>query len=62
MRSHTAAHVLASLLDKETGALITGNQLEEDQLRFDFNLEKFDRELLGSILKRQTNYSALMFP
>jgi misacylated tRNA(Ala) deacylase len=42
MRSHTAAHVLAALLNKGTGALITGNQLEEDHVRFDFNLEKFE--------------------
>lgn len=46
MRSHTAAHVLASLLCGGTGALITGNQLEEDQVRFDFSLERFDREIL----------------
>jgi misacylated tRNA(Ala) deacylase len=43
MRSHTAAHVLAALLNKSTGALITGNQLEENHTRFDFSLEKFDR-------------------
>lgn len=52
MRSHTAAHVLASLLNKGTGALITGNQLEEDHVRFDFSLKKFDRELLEEYLER----------
>ena len=52
MRSHTAAHVLASLLNKGTGALITGNQLEEDHVRFDFSLEKFDRELLEEYLEK----------
>ena len=52
MRNHTAAHVLASLLNKGTGALITGNQLEEDHVRFDFSLEKFDRELLEEYLER----------
>lgn len=46
MRSHTAAHVFISLLCKGTGALVTGNQLEEDKIRFDFSLEKFDREVL----------------
>jgi len=46
MRSHTAAHVFASLLCNGTGALITGNQLEEDQVRFDFSLERFDRDVL----------------
>ncbi|MEM3704044.1 MAG: alanyl-tRNA editing protein AlaXM [Candidatus Bathyarchaeia archaeon] len=46
MRSHTAAHVFASLLCTGTGALVTGNQLEEDKIRFDFSLEKFNREIL----------------
>ena len=52
MRSHTAAHVLAALLNKGTGALITGNQLKEDHVRFDFSLEKFDRELLEEYLAK----------
>ncbi|UCG45345.1 MAG: alanyl-tRNA editing protein [Candidatus Bathyarchaeota archaeon] len=47
MRSHTAAHVFASLLCTGTGALVTGNQLEEDKIRFDFSLEKYDREILN---------------
>ncbi len=46
MRSHTAAHVFASILCKETGALITGNQLGEDKIRFDFSLEEYNREIL----------------
>ncbi|UCE44092.1 MAG: alanyl-tRNA editing protein [Candidatus Bathyarchaeota archaeon] len=50
MRSHTAAHVFASLLCKGTGALITGNQLEEDKVRFDFSLEEYDREILNHYL------------
>ncbi len=50
MRSHTAAHMFASLLCKGTGALITGNQLEEDKVRFDFSLEKYDREILNTYI------------
>ena len=52
MRSHTAAHVFASLLCSETGALITGNQIGEDKVRFDFSLEKFDRELLKKFISK----------
>lgn len=52
MRSHTAAHVVASLLNQGTGALITGNQLEEDHVRFDFNLEQFDPSILKSYLEK----------
>jgi len=52
MRSHTAAHVLAALLNKGTGALITGNQLEENHVRFDFSLERFDKALLEEYLAK----------
>jgi misacylated tRNA(Ala) deacylase len=52
MRSHTAAHVLAGLLNQGTGALITGNQLEEDHVRFDFSFEKFDRAVLEAYLAK----------
>ncbi len=52
MRSHTAAHVLSSLLNQGTGALITGNQLEVDHVRFDFSLETFDKALLERYLTR----------
>lgn len=47
MRSHTAAHVFASLLCTGTGALVTGNQLEEEKVRFDFSLEEYDPEILA---------------
>ena len=50
MRSHTAAHTLASIMWKETGALITGNQLEVDKVRFDFNLENFSREIFDGLI------------
>lgn len=46
MQSHTAAHVFASLLCRGTGALVTGNQLAEEKIRFDFSLEKYSQEIL----------------
>ncbi|HIE14711.1 TPA: alanyl-tRNA editing protein [Candidatus Bathyarchaeota archaeon] len=52
MRSHTAAHVFASLLCRETGALITGNQLDIDKIRFDFNLKEFSRDLLKTYIDK----------
>jgi misacylated tRNA(Ala) deacylase len=52
MRSHTAAHVFASLLCTGTGALVTGNQLEQDKIRFDFSTEKFDPEILRSYVDK----------
>jgi len=50
MRSHTAAHLFASMLCVGTGALVTGNQLEVDKVRFDFSLEKFDPQILEEYL------------
>ncbi len=47
MRSHSAAHLVSAVINKKTGANITGNQLEEDRIRIDFNLENFDKEVLS---------------
>jgi len=44
MRMHTAAHVISTIFNKKAGALITGNQLDLDKSRIDFNLENFNRE------------------
>lgn len=52
MRMHTAAHVLASMMHKELGVLITGNQLDVDKTRFDFSMEDFDREKFDEIVKK----------
>ncbi|HZD12431.1 MAG TPA: alanyl-tRNA editing protein [Candidatus Binatus sp.] len=42
MRMHTAGHLLSNIFYREN-CLITGNQIEPDRARFDFNLEQFDR-------------------
>ncbi|MFH1456061.1 MAG: alanyl-tRNA editing protein [archaeon] len=44
MRLHTAAHILANVILKETGAKITGNQLGLEKSRIDFSLENYDKE------------------
>src|SRR3989339_684247 len=54
MRMHTAAHVLAGTMNSKLGALITGNQLEEDKTRFDFDLDTFDRGTFDELV-RSTN-------
>jgi len=35
MRSHTACHLLSAFIYRETGAMITGNQIGEDRSRVD---------------------------
>lgn len=52
MRSHTAAHAFASLLCTGTHALVTGNQIEQDKIRFDFSLDTFDPEILKEYVNR----------
>ncbi len=47
MRAHTAAHILSAVVNRETGALITGNQIDLDKARIDFDLETFDREKIA---------------
>jgi misacylated tRNA(Ala) deacylase len=54
MRSHTACHVLSAVINKETGALITGNQIGEAKTRVDFSLTDFDRSQIKSF-EEKTN-------
>jgi Ser-tRNA(Ala) deacylase AlaX len=44
MRMHTAAHLLSGVFYHEAGILITGNQVDFEQSRMDFNIEIFDKE------------------
>ena len=54
MKMHTTAHILCAIVNRETGALITGNQINPDESRIDFNLEQFDREKLSDYTRRRT--------
>ncbi|MFH1668877.1 MAG: alanyl-tRNA editing protein AlaX, partial [Candidatus Woesearchaeota archaeon] len=47
MRYHTACHILSTVVEKDTGSLITGNQITEDKSRIDFNMENFDKEQMN---------------
>jgi len=51
MRMHTTAHILSSVVHRETGALITGNQIAPDESRVDFDLENFDKEKMSSYVE-----------
>jgi misacylated tRNA(Ala) deacylase len=52
MRMHTAAHVLGAVMHDSLGILISGNQLEEDKARFDFNMTDFDRGKFEFVVKK----------
>ncbi|MEK6861568.1 MAG: alanyl-tRNA editing protein AlaXM [Nanoarchaeota archaeon] len=52
MRSHTAMHLVSAIAIQDTGALITGNQIDIDKSRIDFDLEEFNKELLQSFIEK----------
>ena len=58
MRNHTAAHVLSEMVHKETGALITGNQLDVDKSRIDFSLENYDVEKIKDCTQKSNDIIA----
>ncbi len=51
MKSHTAMHLLTGIIERETGALITGNNIDVDKSRVDMDMENLDRELLEKCFK-----------
>lgn len=48
MRMHTSAHILSAVVHRQTGALITGNQISPAESRVDFDLEQFDKEKMSN--------------
>ena len=48
MRSHTACHILSSIIFNATGAKITGNQIDSAKSRVDFSLETFDKSRIAT--------------
>ncbi len=58
MRMHTTAHILSAVVNRETGALITGNQIAPMESRIDFSLEAFDREKFGAYVKMANDAAA----
>lgn len=57
MRAHTSAHLLAALFH-ERGAKITGNQIDIDKNRMDFNIPEFDREMIDEVIAQANNHIA----
>ncbi len=62
MRNHTAAHVLSEVIHRDTGALITGNQLGIEQSRIDFSLEVFDKEKIKEYIEKANEYLSRNVP
>ncbi|HUH99975.1 MAG TPA: alanyl-tRNA editing protein [Nitrososphaerales archaeon] len=58
MRMHTTAHILSAVVNRGTGALITGNHIAPLELRIDFSLEAFDREKFGAYVRMANDAAA----
>lgn len=52
MRSHTACHILSSVIFRETGGKITGNQIDLSRSRVDFSLESFDKAKMSEHVEK----------
>ncbi len=55
MRMHTAGHLLSAILYTKVNARITGNQIDIDRSRMDFNLEAFDRAQIEGFVREANN-------
>lgn len=51
MRSHSACHILSAVIFNNTGAKITGNQIDLARSRVDFSLEAFDKSKIAEYVE-----------
>ncbi len=49
MRTHTAMHILCGTVFRDYGALVTGGDMEPLKGRMDFEFERLQKELVGTI-------------
>ena len=49
MRTHTALHILCSVVFRDYGALVTGGDMEPGKGRMDFEFERLQKELVQEI-------------
>jgi misacylated tRNA(Ala) deacylase len=52
MCSHSACHILSAVIFQETGAKITGNQIDLARSRVDFSLENFDKAKMADYVEK----------
>jgi misacylated tRNA(Ala) deacylase len=50
MRLHTAAHILAAIMYRDYGALITGGNIEPTYAYDDYGLERFDKKIFEDVI------------
>lgn len=56
MKSHTSAHLVSAIFHDVFGAKITGNQIELDKVRIDFDLDEFDKDKIKECIEKANEY------
>ncbi|MBI5390213.1 alanyl-tRNA editing protein [Candidatus Woesearchaeota archaeon] len=62
MRMHTGAHIICQVIHKQTGALITGNQLGIEESRIDFALDNYNQEMMQQYINEANGVVARDLP
>jgi len=52
MKMHTAAHLLSAVMHTQDKVLITGNQIDLDKTRVDYNMAEFDQEKIKHYIEK----------
>lgn len=58
MRMHTAGHLLSAIFFTRASCRITGNQIDSDRSRMDFNMESFDRAQIENFVNDANEWVA----
>ena len=58
MRMHTAGHLLSAIFYTRASCRITGNQIDTDRSRMDFNMESFDRAKIETFVSDANDWIA----
>jgi len=58
MRMHTAGHLMSAIFYTQANCRITGNQIDQDRSRMDFNMESFDRARIESFVSDANDWVA----
>ncbi len=62
MKCHTAAHIISEVIHQQTGALITGNQLDVKKCRIDFALDDFNVDKMKSYVNQANDIASKNLP
>lgn len=58
MRMHTAGHLMSAIFYTQANCRITGNQIDTDRSRMDFNMESFDRAQIENFVNDANRWVA----